>query len=98
MQHLLHATTTKFCMCVCCSRNVEKSMCQLYMKADYDFSNVGVSECLPYVRDCEDEQKYICLSCHKRLTETNNDNIVLPYHGRYPHVKADTVCSRFTLT
>ena len=26
-------------VCVCCSRNVEKGMCQLYMKADYDFSN-----------------------------------------------------------
>ena len=37
-----------------------------------------------------DEQRYICLSCHKGLTETNNDNIVLPYHGRYPHVKAGT--------
>ena len=77
-------------VCVCCSRNVEKSMCQLYTKADYDFSNFVVSQCLPHVRDCEDEQKYICLSCHKRLTETNNDNIMLPYHGRYPNVKAGT--------
>ena len=65
-------------------------MCQLYMKADYDFSNFVVSQCLPHVRDCEDEQKYICLSCHKRLTETNNDNIMLPYHVRYPNVKAGT--------
>ena len=48
-------------VCVCCSRNVEKSMCQLYMKADYDFSTFVVSRCLPHVRDCEDEQKYICL-------------------------------------
>ena len=75
---------------VCCSRNVEKSMCQLYMKADYDFSNFVVSQCLPHVGDCADEQKYIYLSCHTRITETNNDNIVLPYHGRYPHVKAGT--------
>ena len=77
-------------VCVCCSRNVEKSMCQLYRKADYDFSTFVVSRCLPHVRDCEDEQKYICLSCHKRLKETNNDNIVLPYYGRYPNVKAGT--------
>ena len=77
-------------VCVCCSRNVEKSIYQLYIKADYDFSNFVVSRCLPHVRDCIDEQKYICLSCHKRLTEMNNDNIVLPYHGRYPHVKAGT--------
>ena len=75
---------------VCCSRNVQKSMCQLYMKAYYDFSSFVVSQCLPHVRDCEDKLKYICLSCHKRLTETNNDNIVLPYHGRYQHVKAGT--------
>ena len=54
-------------VCVCCSRNVEKSMCQLYRKADYDFSTFVVSRCLPHVRDCADEEKYICLSCHKRL-------------------------------
>ena len=30
-------------VCVCCSRNVEKSMCQLYRKADYDFSTFVVS-------------------------------------------------------
>ena len=40
-------------------------MCQLYRKADYDFSNFFVSRCLANVRDCEDEEKYICLSCHK---------------------------------
>ena len=77
-------------VCVCCSRNVEKSMYQLYMTADYDFSSFVVSQCLPHVTDCEDEQKYICLSCHKRLKETNNDNIVLPCYGRYPNVKAGT--------
>ena len=77
-------------VCVCCSRNVEKSMCQLYRKADYDFSTFVVSQCLPHVRDCEDEEKYICLSCHKRLKETNNNNIVLPYYGRYLNVKAGT--------
>ena len=31
------------CVCVCCSRNVEKSMCQHYRKADYDFSTFVVS-------------------------------------------------------
>ena len=77
-------------VCVCCSRNVENSICQLYMKADYDFSTFVISRCLPHVRDCEHEEKYICLSCHKRLQETNNDNIVLPYYGRYPNVKAGT--------
>ena len=42
-------------VCVCCSRSVEKSMCQLYNKVDYDFSNFVVSRCLPHVRDCIDE-------------------------------------------
>ena len=51
---------------MCCSRNVEKSMCQHYRKADYDFLTLVVSQCLPHV-NCEDEQKYICLSCHKNL-------------------------------
>ena len=77
-------------VCLCCSRNVEKGMCQLYIKADYDFSSFVVSQCLPHVRDCDDEQKYICPSCHKILTETNNDNIVLPYYCRYPNVKTGT--------
>ena len=53
-----------------CRRNVEKRMCQLYRKADYDLSNFIVSQCLVNVRDCEDEEKYIWLSCHKRLKET----------------------------
>ena len=63
-------------------------MCELYRKADYDFSNFILSQCLANVRDCEDKEKYICLSCNKRLKETNNNNIVLPYYGRYPDVKA----------
>ena len=53
MQDLLLTTKTKF-VCVCCSRNVEKSMCQLYRKAGYDLSTFVVSQCLPHVRDCED--------------------------------------------
>ena len=77
-------------VCVCCIRNVETSMCQLYRKADYDFSTYVVSQCLPHVRDCEDEEKCICLPCHKRLKETNNNNMVLPYYGRYPNVKVGT--------
>ena len=89
MSDLLHTTTTKF-VCVCCSRNVEKSMYQLYRKADYDFSTIVVSQCLLHVRDCEDEEKYICLSCLKRLKEANNNNMVLPYYGRYANVKAGT--------
>ena len=75
-------------ICMCCGRNVEKSMCELYRKADYDFSNLIVSRCLANVRDFEDKEKYICLSYHKRLKETNNNNIMLPYYGRYPNVKA----------
>ena len=67
---------------------LRKSMCQLYRKADYDFSNFIVFQCLANVRDCKDEEKYLCLSCHKRLQETNNNNIVLPYYGKYPDVKA----------
>ena len=74
-------------MCVA-GEMLKKSMCQLYRKADCNLSNFIVSQCLANVRDCEDEEKYICLSCHKRLQETNNNNTVLPYYGRYPNVKA----------
>ena len=76
---------------MCVAAEVLRKVCVNFItKFDYDFSNFVVSRCLPHVRDCIDEQKYICLSCHKRLREMNNDNIVLPYHGRYPHVKAGT--------
>ena len=62
-------------------------MCQLYREADSDLSNFIVSWCLANVGDFEDEEKYKCLSHHKRLQETNNNNIVLPYYSRYPNVK-----------
>ena len=57
-------------------------------KLTMTFQTFLISRCLANVRDCEDEEKYICLSCHKRLQETKNNNIVLPYYGRYPNVKA----------
>ena len=51
-------------------------------------SNFIVSQFLANVRGCEDEEKHVCLSCHKRLQETNNNNIVLQYYGRHPNIKA----------
>ena len=46
---------------MCCRRNVEKSMCGLYRKDDYDFSNFIVSWCLANVRDCEMKRSiYAC--------------------------------------
>ena len=87
MQDLLLRTTTKFCLCVL-PEKCWKKYCQLYRKADYDLSNLIVSWCLANVRDCEDKEKYIYLSCHNRLQETNNNSIVFPYYGRCPNVKA----------
>ena len=42
-RHICYMQLQQNSVCVCCNRNVEKSMCQLYMKADYDFSNFVVS-------------------------------------------------------
>ena len=44
---------------------------------DYDFSQYIVSRCLPDTRDEQDEQ-YICVSCHKRLLEANPENLCVP--------------------
>ena len=64
MQDLLHTTTKKFVR-VCYSRNVEKSMCQLYRKADYDFSTFVVSQCLPHVKDWRCREVYTSVMSQK---------------------------------
>ena len=74
------------CTCVCCNRDVQKDICKIYNKADYDFRSFVVSQCLGHVsHPANNEDQYICTSCDKRLQETSNENPVLPYYGKYPH-------------
>ena len=64
--------------CVCCNRNIEQHLCKQYNIEDYDFSHYIVSRCLPDTSD-EGDDKYICISCHKRLVEANPENVSVPY-------------------
>ena len=73
---------------VCCNTAVDKHICKMYSKVDYDFTNFVLSQCLRYISNSSDEGKYICASCDKRLKETSNENPVLPYYGKYPNAVA----------
>ena len=69
--------------CVCCNTDVQKDICKMYNKVDYDFSSFVVSQCVERVSSPgNNEGKYICASCDKRLKETSNENPVLPDYGR----------------
>ena len=59
--------------CVC-NRHMQKHVCKMYNKVDYDFTNFVVSQCLGYVSNSAHEEQYICALCDKRLKETSNEN------------------------
>ena len=67
--------------CVCCNRHMQKHVCKMYNKVDYDFTNFVVSQCLGHVSNSAHEEQYICVLCDKRLKETSNENPVLPYYA-----------------
>ena len=88
MQDLPFTTPTKM-YSVCCNTAVQKDICKIYNKADYDFRSFVVSQCLGHAsHPANNEDQYICTSCDKRLKETSNENPVLPYYGKYPHAVA----------
>ena len=67
------------CTCMCCNTDVQKDICKIYNKADYDFRSFIVSQCLGHVSNpANNEDQYVCTSCDKRLKETSNENPV--YH------------------
>ena len=65
MQKLPCRTATKM-TCVCCNRHMQKNVCKMYNKVDYDFTNFVVSQCLQHVSNSVHEEQYICSSCGKR--------------------------------
>ena len=77
------------CTCVCCNTCVQKDISKTQNKVDYDFSSFVVSQCLGHVSNSANEEQYICLSCDKRLKETNTENQVLPDYGKYPNAVAE---------
>ena len=68
---------------------MQKDTCKMYKKADCDFTSFVVSQCLGHVSNpSNNEDQYICTSRDIRLKETSNENPVLPYYGKNPHVVA----------
>ena len=65
-------------------------LCKDHNSTDYDFTHFIVSQCLQYV-DSE-VQSYICLSCHRGLQKTNDENPIVPY---YVNDKAITTAAKF---
>ena len=62
---------------------MQKHVCKMYNKVDYDFANFVVSQYLQHVSNSVHEEQYICSSCDKRLKETSDENLVVPYYAKY---------------
>ena len=78
-------------LCVCCNRQMQKHVCKMYNRAEYEFSYFVVSHCLQHVSNSVHEEQYICTSCDKGLKQTSDENPVLPYHAKYANaVQAQT--------
>ena len=48
---------------------MQKHVCKMYNKVDYDFTNFVVSQYLGHVSNYVHEEQYICALCDKRLKE-----------------------------
>ena len=70
-------------ICVCCNRQMQKHVCKMYNKEDYDFSYFVVSQCLQHLPNSIHEVQYICTSCNKTLKQTSDENPLVPYHVKY---------------
>ena len=56
------------------------------MKDNYDFTQYVVSRCLCKISNNDEEKRYICKSCDRRLRETSSENPALPYYGNHKKV------------
>ena len=65
---------------------MQKHLCTIYNKLNYDFTNFVVSQCLQHVSNSVHDDQYICSSCDKILKETSDENPVVPHYARYPNV------------
>ena len=64
--------------CVCCNRQMQKHVCKMYNKEDYDFSYFGVLQCLHHLANSTHKVQYICISCNKALIQTSGENPLVP--------------------
>ena len=75
-----HAELQQKITCVCCNRHMQKHLCEIYNKLDYDFTHFVVSQCLQHVLNSVHDDQYICSSCDKILKETSEENPIIPHH------------------
>ena len=52
---------------------MQKHVCKMYKKEDYDFSYFVVSQCLQHLANSTHEVQYICTSCNKALKQTSDE-------------------------
>ena len=76
--------------CVCCNRHMQKHLCKMYNKLNYDFTNFVVSLCLQHASHALHDDQYICSSCNKTLKETSDENPVVPFYARYTYIVTGT--------
>ena len=76
--------------CAFCNRHMMKHVCKMYNKVDYDFTNFVVSQCLQHASNSVHDEQYTCSSCDKILTETSDENPIVPYYAKYPNVFTGT--------
>ena len=53
--------------CMHCNRHMQKHVCKMYNKVDYDFTNFVVSQCLKHISNSVHDEQYICFTCDKIL-------------------------------
>ena len=58
---------------MCVVTDMQKHVCKMYNKVDYDFTNFVASQCLGHVSNSAHEEQYICALCDKRLKETSDE-------------------------
>ena len=65
------------------NRPMQKQVCKMYNKQDYDFSYFVESQYLQHLPNSTHEVQYICISCDKALQQTSDENPLVPYHAKY---------------
>ena len=73
--------------CVCCKLEIDFHLCRKYKMENYHFNKHIVSRCLPNINE-DDNDKYICLSCHGRLQKTDYENPIVPHNLKNTCVNA----------
>ena len=75
---------------------MQKHLCKIYNKVDYNFTTFVVSWCLQHVSNSVHDEQYMCSSCDKILQETSDENPVVPHYTKYPNAATGAKLSKDT--